>query len=107
MVSAVKTKENKRKSTRHDCAVPVEGKLGSAFAESQTIDISRGGAGLILRNPVAVNTRMAIELDLSPQEEPVLAIGEVRWVSRIASSNLYRIGISFAEPESRLNKYFK
>ena len=107
MVAAVKTNENKRKSTRHGCVVPVDGKQGTVFAESQTIDISRGGAGLIVRNPIPLNTRMAIELDLSPQEEPVLAIGEVKWVSRISNSNLYRVGISFTEPTSRVDKYFK
>jgi len=111
MVATVKEASNKRKNTRQECLVPVEGKRGSAFGQSRTTDISRGGAGLIVKSPIRVKTRMAIELNLTPESEPVLAIGEVKWVSKIANSEFYRIGISFTEvktdSKSRLNRYFK
>lgn len=101
---------DKRNHTRFQCAVPVEGKKGTAFSQSQTIDISRGGVGLIVNEAVAVNTRMAVELNLAADSEPVLAMGQVRWVQRLPDSG-YRLGIAFDQLEagfrSAFQKYFK
>jgi len=109
--TAVKIDGNKRKSIRHGCMVPVEGKRGTAFDRSQTVDISRTGAGLIVHNYVAVNTKMALEIELKPDAEPVLALGQVKWVRQLPGLEAYRLGISFTQLEtdskSRLNKYFK
>ena len=111
MSAAVKTDGNKRKSIRYDCMVPVEGKRGTAFDRSQTVDISRAGAGLLVRDYVAVNTKMALEIELKSDAEPVLAMGQVKWVRQLPGLDAYRLGISFTEVEtdskSRLKQYFK
>ena len=111
MNAAAKSEENKRKSARHQCAVPIEGKKGTAFANSQTVDISKDGAGLIVRDYVAINTKMAVELNLHPDEEPVIAVGQVKWIQQLPDSDAYRVGISFTEvkanAKSRIGKYFK
>lgn len=110
MTTAVKTAQNKRKNMRYDCIVPVEGKRGSAFSGSQTVDISRSGAGLIVSKPIPVNTKMAVQLDLTEDGEPIIAIGEVRWVTQLPDSNAYRVGLSFEIPsdsKSRVNSFLK
>ena len=110
MSIGVKTDGNKRKNTRHGCEVPVEGQKGSAFANSRTVDISQGGAGLVVSDYVPVNTKMAVEIDLEPQGEPILAVGLVKWVQQL-SADIFRLGLCFTEvrnsPKSRIDKYFK
>ncbi|MBF0387928.1 MAG: PilZ domain-containing protein [Candidatus Omnitrophica bacterium] len=88
---------NKRKSPRFDCYVPVDGKQGSAFASTKTVDISREGIGFLSSHPVAINERVAIELALKPDSEPVLVIGEVKWVRKVSDSDQYRIGLTFSD----------
>ena len=110
MAVAVKTVQNQRKNMRHDCIVPIEGKRGTAFSGSQTVDISRSGAGLIVQKPIPLNTKMAVQLDLTEDGDPIIAIGEVRWVSQLPDSNTYRVGLSFDVPSdarSRLNTFLK
>ena len=97
---------DKRSHARFQCAVPVEGKKGTAFNQSQTIDISRGGVGLIVNNRVAVNSRMAVELNLAADSEPVLAMGQVRWVQRLPDSG-YRLGIAFDQLEAGFQAAFR
>ena len=102
---------NKRKSQRIHCAVPVDGKKDSVFAKTQTVDFSKGGIGLISSRKIPINKKIAVELDLEPQEDPVLAIGRVKWVRSIADSDNYRIGLIFSEvrrgSKTQLNQYFK
>ena len=110
MGTAIKVEENKRKNTRHDCLVPVEGKKGSAFANSRTVDISQGGAGLVVSDYVPINTKMAVEIDLEPQGEPIVAVGLVKWIQQL-NSNVFRLGLCFTEvrtdSKSRIDEYFK
>lgn len=88
---------NKRKSPRFDCYVPVDGKPGSVFASTKTVDISRDGIGFLSDHPVPLNERIAIELALKPDAEPVLVVGQVRWVRKVSDSDRYRIGLTFAD----------
>jgi c-di-GMP-binding flagellar brake protein YcgR len=88
---------NKRKSARFDCGVPVDGKEGVAFSSTKTIDISRDGIGFLSNHAIALNERVAIELVLKPDTEPVLVIGEVKWVRKISETDQYRIGLTFAD----------
>ena len=101
----------KRKAKRYSCAVPLDSKANGAFAGSQAVDISRGGAGLIVRNPIALNTKMAVEIDFSLQGEPILAVGQVKWIQQVPNKDSYRVGLSFedvkADSKSRLKKFIK
>lgn len=88
---------NKRKSPRFDCYVPVDGKQGSIFSSTRTVDISRDGIGFLSNHPVPLNERIAIELALKPDAEPVLVIGQVKWVRKVSDSDQYRIGLTFSD----------
>ncbi len=102
---------NKRKSQRQTCLVPVDGKQGSPFDKTQTIDISKGGIGFISPTKISLNKEIAMEIELSPEGETVIVVGKVRWVHPIADSDKYRIGLSFEDvlsgSKSRLNQYFQ
>ncbi len=96
---------------RQVCLVPVEGKTGTKFGNMKTVDISRGGVGIISQRVVAVNERIAVELELMPDQEPALVMGQVQWVDQIAESGNYRIGLKFtstllAGSRNRLKNYF-
>jgi len=88
---------NKRKTPRFDCDVPVDCKDGGMFEAAKTVDISRDGIGFLSDRAVPLNERVAIELVLKPDTEPVLVIGEVKWVRKIPRSSNYRIGLNFAD----------
>ena len=102
---------NKRKNDRYQCIVPVDGKDGSSFAQTKTVNISKGGLGFVSHQRIPINKRIAIELDLFDENEPVVVIGRVRWVKTIGKSENYRIGLAFEEvisgSQSRINQYFK
>ena len=101
---------NKRSEERHNCFVPVEGKTGSEFDETKTVDISRHGIGFLSAHPIPLNQKIAIEIALKPNTEPVLVVGVVKWVTKANESDQYRIGMTFSEiisgSPTRLDKYF-
>ena len=105
----MKVSSNKRSESRFDCAVPVEGKKGSAFDDTRTVDISRHGIGFISPYFHEINEKVAIELQLKPDAQPILVVGVVKWVRKISDSDQYRVGLNFAEvlsgAQSRLDKY--
>jgi c-di-GMP-binding flagellar brake protein YcgR len=88
---------DKRKARRFNCFVPVDGKEGSHFTATKTVDISRDGIGFVSSRALPVNEKIAIELALKPDTVPVLVIGEVRWVRKISDSDQYRIGLTFSD----------
>ena len=102
--------KNKRKLQRVSCWVPVDGKQGGFFQQTRTVDISKSGIGFVSHKKIPLNQRIAIELDLSQEDEPVFVIGKVRWVYPIARTGHYRIGLSFTDfkqgSKSRLEDYF-
>ena len=108
--STTSSSANHRKSARFGCAVPIESKEGGIFDETATIDFSKGGIGFISRKSVPLNKKIIIELNLSPDDEPFLVAGRVKWVHYQESSETYRIGLAFEEilkgSRSRLNQYF-
>ena len=99
-----------RKSQRISCLVPVDGKTGSTFDHTQTIDFSKGGFGLISSHFIPRNKQMPIEIDLGENEDPVFVIGKVQWVKKIKGTTTYRVGMHFTEvlkgSKSRLSSYF-
>ena len=100
---------NQRSEARYNCLVPVEGKQGSAFDQSRTLDISKHGIGLVSSHPIAVNQKIALEIVIKPNTEPVMVIGVVKWVRKLGNADQYRVGLVFSEVISgspgRLSKY--
>ena len=87
--------DNRRRNNRFPCAVPVDGKKGSPLGQIATVDFSKGGIGFISRSNLPLNKSIAIELDLTEDESPILVIGKVKWVRHLANSAFYRIGLAF------------
>ncbi len=102
---------NHRKNERYVCVVPIDGKGGSVFDQTQTVDFSKKGLGFISKHRIPVNKEIPIEIELTVEGSPVFVIGRVLWVRRILKSQNYRIGVSFEDvlqgSKSRLNQYFK
>ena len=100
---------NQRAEARLNCAVPVEGKEGREFDRTKTMDISRHGIGFLTSQPVAINQKIALEIVLKPNTEPVMVIGVVKWVRKLGVSDQYRVGMVFSEvisgSSTRLDKY--
>ena len=88
---------NQRSEARHNCFVPVEGKEGSEFDQTKTLDISRHGIGFLSAHPVGINQKIALEIVLKPNTEPVMVIGVVKWVRKLEDSDQYRVGLVFSE----------
>ena len=101
---------NKRSENRFNCFVPVEGKEGSVFDLTKTVDVSRHGVGLISTQKVDVNQKIAVELVLKPNTDPVMVVGVVKWVRKVESAEQYRVGLAFLDiisgSGSRLDKFF-
>lgn len=102
---------NKRAETRHDCFVPVESKEATSFDNTLTVDISRHGIGFISSHPHSLNEKIAIEIQLKPDTDPILVIGTVKWVRRLSDSEQYRVGLIYDQVVSgsprRLDRYFQ
>jgi len=100
-----------RKNERLSCVVPIDGKDGSVFGQSQTVDFSKKGLGFISRHRIPLNKEIPIEIELTVEGMPVIVIGRIQWVRRVVNSLNYRIGVSFKDvlqgSKSRLNQYFK
>jgi len=101
---------NQRSEARYNCLVPVEGKDGSEFDHTKTLDISRNGIGLLSSHNVGINQKIALEIVLKPNTKPIMVIGVVKWVRQLGTSETYRVGMVFSEIVSgssiRLDKYF-
>jgi len=102
---------NKRKTKRYDCLVPIESKKGTVFENSQTLDISKGGLGFVSESKIPLNKKIAVEVDLTPEGDPVLVIGAVKWVIPLPNSDSFRVGLSFGNvlsgSRTRLENYFR
>ena len=102
---------NNRIEVRNHCFVPVESKSDSSFDLTQTVDISCHGIGFISSCPHNINEKIAIEIQLKPNTDPVLVIGIVKWVRKVSDSEQYRIGMNYDEISSgsqrRLDRYFE
>ncbi len=107
----MKNKFWKRKSERRKCFVPVESKKGSSFEDTQTVDISKSGIGFVSSHSLSFKQKIPIELAFSPDSNPVLVMGEVKWMHPLSGSKKYRVGMTFTRilsgSKSRLDKYFQ
>ncbi len=91
----MKRGKNKRVSPRQTCLVLVEGKKGTAFAGTQTFDISKGGIGLISNRAIPLDEKIAVQIETAPKAEPILVLGKVVWVEKMNEDERYRIGLKF------------
>jgi len=102
---------NNRMKVRNNCFVPVEGKIDSIFDQTQTVDISCHGIGLISPCSHDINEKIAIEIQLEPNTNPVLVVGIVKWIRRLPGPEQYRIGMSYdgisSGSQRRLDRYFE
>jgi c-di-GMP-binding flagellar brake protein YcgR len=102
---------NNRMENRNNCFVPVESKDDSPFGQTQTVDISPHGIGFISLHPHHINEKIAIEIQLKPNTDPVLVVGIVKWAYKISDSEQYRIGMNYDEiipgAQKRLDRYFE
>ncbi len=100
---------NKRKSERFDCLVPVDGQQTSVFSQLKTIDFSSTGLGFISKNEIPVDQEIAIELDLKEYDDPAFVVGIVKWVCKTENGD-YRIGLHFKDliddSKTRIDRYF-
>jgi len=84
---------------------------GSLFDNTQTLDISKGGVGLLSPQFIPLDTNMIMEIALSPKTEPVLCVGKVCWVQKSSHSDNYRVGMNFTDvaedSEGRLEQYLE
>ena len=101
---------NKRRYSRSDCEVPVDGQAGSEFDCVQTLDISKRGLGFLSQADIPIGKRISIELNLAEFEDPVFVVGEVKW-SQPDNGGHFHIGIQFVDilhgSKGRLDKHFK
>jgi len=102
---------NQRSETRYHCLVPVEGKEGSEFDQTKTFDISKHGICLVSSQNIPINQKIAVEIVLKPNTEPVVVIGVVKWVRKLGVTEQYRVGMKFSEiisgSSTRLDKYIE
>ncbi len=110
-MNKLKKEANYRKNERHSCHVPIDGKDGTVFDQTQAINFSKGGLGFISKHRIPVHREIPIEIELTCEGNPVFVVGQVQWVKRMSNAQGYRIGVSFKEvlrgSKSRLNEYFK
>ena len=104
-------KSEQRRRQRKPCLVPVDGKTGTVYEGVRTVDICGEGVGLISKQSLPVNEKILVQLDLEPDEDPVLVLGQVKWVSKMKDSDYFRVGMLFCEDldagsRSRLKSYF-
>ncbi len=115
LISSINPMKNsskeQRKAKRYNCAVPIDGKQGSAFDHVRTVDISRNGIGFVSDTAVPINQKIAVEIALSPDGEPVVVMGVVKWVRKLSDSDQYRIGMTFSQvlsgSQTRLNQHLR
>ena len=88
---------NKRKNKRLDCNVPIEGQDTGAFAHVKTVDLSKGGLGLVSQAAIPLHKEIAVEIDLGEYQDPVLVRGKVKWVAPIKNSHNFRVGLAFED----------
>lgn len=104
-------KNDKRKSARYDCCVPVVSKKGTAFDASQTVDIGKGGVGFVSKEFIPVDTQIAVEITLTQDGDAVLAVGRIKWIQQVQGEKNYRVGMVFTDisrdSTSRLGRYFQ
>ncbi len=106
----MKIRREHRKNSRKPCQVPIDAKRQSIFDQFCSVDISKGGVGFISKKPIALSAKIAIELEVDPNQGSALMMGKVVWVKPDQKRHHYRVGIKFTKvlfpsSKSRLNVF--
>ena len=94
---------NNRHGKRTGCYVSVDGRPGSEFEGLCTVDISPGGLCLISSRRIFVDDKITVALQLDAQKDPVLTIGQVKWVRKMPGSQGYRVGMQLLDERETLS----
>jgi len=102
---------NQRKFNRKRCMVQVEGEESGVFGDLCALDISRGGMGFISHKAIPLHKKIPVEVEAGIGHEPIVMLGEVKWVRPLKQQGQYRIGMKFVKvlssgSRSRLTCYF-
>lgn len=71
---------------------------------SLTKDVSLGGVRIMTDAPLAVGSRVRIELTLAKSRKRIRAVVRVRWVKELFGEDVFDMGLEFVEidPEAEL-----
>jgi uncharacterized protein (TIGR02266 family) len=71
---------------------------------SLTRDLSIGGIRIMTDAPLAVGSRVKVEITLAKSRKRVQAVAAVRWVNELFGKEVYDMGLEFVEidPETEL-----
>jgi c-di-GMP-binding flagellar brake protein YcgR len=64
---------------------------------SLTKDISMGGIRIMTDAPLAVDSRVNVEITLSKSRKSITAVARVRWVKDLFGKEVYDVGLEFVE----------
>jgi c-di-GMP-binding flagellar brake protein YcgR len=62
-----------------------------------TKDISMGGIRIMTDAPLAVDSRVHVEITLSKSRKSIKALARVRWVKDLFGKEVYDVGLEFVE----------
>jgi c-di-GMP-binding flagellar brake protein YcgR len=69
-----------------------------------TKDLSVGGIRIMTNAPLAVGSRVRVEVSLTKSRKRIQALAEVRWVNALIGEEVYDMGLEFVgiDPETEL-----
>jgi c-di-GMP-binding flagellar brake protein YcgR len=100
--------DNRRRHVRYKLAIVAEIATGDDTLTAETRDISEGGVSVLLKEPLAEGSKLALSLILTqdgiedPREEPLDISASVMW-SAPTENGTAMLGLRFAQvsPEQR------
>ena len=99
--------EEKRRFPRITFKAPIHYQIrgGSEFSNAVSNDLSLGGLNFVTDKFIAPRTSVGLEVDvLSRILSP---IGRVTWLSPLAHSDRYKVGVEFLELDPREKNYLR
>jgi c-di-GMP-binding flagellar brake protein YcgR len=71
---------------------------------SLTKDVSVGGFRIMTDAPLAVDSRVKVEISLGKSRKRIQAVARVRWVNELFGKDVYDMGLEFVEldPDTEL-----
>jgi len=92
--------ENRRQQIRISKSLEVKYKIADGFLKSgaRSFDISKGGIRLPTIQRLRPGTILELEIKLSEVADPIIAIGEVMWLSpRKQGEYPFEVGVKFID----------
>ena len=95
----------KRKSPRKKCAVDVAYAYLDTNHTAIIRNLSPEGVFIDTRDPIDVGNKIAMEIRLSDEQDPIMIIGEVAWNSRRGMGVKFQLGFSASLIQPLIDKY--